>query len=152
MKKKFLVYGVLPVLAVIFAGAGIASAQGFKMGWSADPEEMASRMTAMFQERASILGITIDEMKNYWADGKNIKEIAEEKGITDEQLRTKMQELRKNQMKEQLQAMVSKGVITQAQADKRLEKMSENQGKGFFGGVGGKGGMKRGGFKGCAGF
>ena len=80
----------------------------------------------MFQQEAQILGIGVDELKEDWASGKTIRQIMEEKGITQEQVQARMKELQTQQMKTFLQALVDKGVITQAQADKRLEIM-QNQ-------------------------
>jgi len=39
----------------------------------------------MFENKAGLFGISVDEMKDYWAEGKNFKEIAEAEGITQEQ-------------------------------------------------------------------
>ena len=86
-------------------------------------------------------GISIDEVKAAWAAGKDLVELAEEHGISKEQLKTKMEEARKAHMKSQLQALVEKGVITQDQADARLESLEAEHDKrgmgmkksGFFG-------------------
>jgi len=62
----------------------------------------------------------------------------EEKGINQEQIQTRMKEIQLQEMKSYLQTLVDKGIITQAQADKRLEVM-QNQiengkmGRGFKG-------------------
>jgi hypothetical protein len=122
MKRNMLVYAFLPaVLGLGLVSVKAASAHGFMGGWGAvSPEEVATKHQTMFQEQANILGISVDDVKNAWAEGKTLLELAQEKGITQEQLQTKMQELRTAQMKTQLQALVDKGIITQAQADKRL--------------------------------
>lgn len=142
--KKILFYSIVPVLAgVTIIGATQASANGlFGFGKNATPQEIASRHTEMFQEWANFLGISIDDVKNAWAQGKTMQELAAEKGITKEQLQTKMKEARLTQMKTQLQALVDQGVITQSQADQRLSFMQSNQDKGpGKGGRGGRGGM-----------
>lgn len=133
MKGKTLAYSLVPALALIGVfGASIASAHGIWGGMSAaTPEEFAATHQKQFENQAALLGITVDEMKNYWADGKSLKEIADEKGITKDQLAAKMKEAHLQQLKNQLQSLVDKGVITQAQADKRMSIMTErmNQAK-----------------------
>ena len=132
-------------MALVLLGAGIASACGWFGGFgNASPEEIAQRAETMFQNQADLLGIDVDEMKDAWAEGKNFMEIAEEQGITQEQLQERMREARKEQLQAQLQAMVGNGVITQEQADQRLQIMEqrfenfEGRGciKGFRGGFG----------------
>jgi len=127
MKKKFITYAILPVLGLAFlVGPASASAMGF--GWfggfdKADSDVIATRMQNMFQNKATLLGISVDEVKNCWAQGKNIWQCAEEHGITKEQLQQKMKDARAQQLKAQIQTLVDKGVITQAQADQRLQWM-----------------------------
>lgn len=84
-----------------------------------DPDRFLDRLTS----EASMLGISVDEMKTYWSQGKGVKEIATEKGITAEQLKTKMQAAHEAKISSDLKALVDKGVITQAQADARLTAM-----------------------------
>ena len=139
MKRKFL-YAVLPVLSVGLLGAGIASAHGMFGGMmtGATPEEIALHQNVMFEQDAQILGVSVDEIKEAWASGKTVRDLAKEKGISDEHLQTKMKEARTAQLKAQLQTLVDKGVITQAQADKRLTAMQTRfeNGKGLMGGRG----------------
>lgn len=127
-----LVYAFLPaVLGLGIVSVKAVSAHGFMGGWGAvSPDELATKHQTMFQEQADILGISVDDVKNAWADGKTLMELAQEKGITQEQLQTKMQELRNSQMKSQLQTLVDKGIITQAQADKRLATMQNKLSQG----------------------
>jgi len=134
MKKKILL-SLLAVLGIIgVLGAGIVSAHG-GFGWvgNFDPEKFAERQQTMFQEQADLLGISIDKIKNYWAEGKNFEEIAEAEGITTEQLQEKMKQAREENMKTQLQTLVNKGIITQEQADARLKVMEERTANGKFG-------------------
>ncbi len=88
---------------------------------------MASRQQSAFQNEATILGISVDEVKAAWAEGKTIKQIMEEKGIDQKQVQDRMKAAHIAQMKIQLQALVDKGIISQAQADKRLEVMQNRQ-------------------------
>lgn len=84
-----------------------------------DPDKFLERLTS----EASMLGISVDEMKTYWSQGKGVKEIATEKGITEEQLKTKMEAAMKARVSTELKTLVDKGIITQAQADARLKAM-----------------------------
>lgn len=126
MNKKYLKYGILPsFLALALIGsAGLASAHGMGFfGSQATPQEVATQHAEMFQHQADLLGVSVDEIKAAWVAGKDLRTLAQEKGITDEQIKTKMQELHKQKMKEHLQALVDQGVITQAQADQRAQVM-----------------------------
>ena len=126
MKNKKLVFGVLSAIALAgVTSAGLASAHGFGMFSKATPEEIATQQTVRFEGEAKLLGIGVDEVKNAWAEGKSIKDIAKEKGITDEQLRAKIQAEASVRMKAHMQTLVDKGVITQVQADARLKFMQD---------------------------
>ncbi len=136
MNKKYIAYAILPVMAFGLLGISQASAHGwFKMGGNLTPQEIADKHQAMFQEQASLLGLSIDAVKNAWSEGKSLKQLANENNITDEQLKTKLQAAAKVKMGEHLKALVDKGIITQAQADKRLQlmeqKVQNKQGLGF---------------------
>jgi DNA-binding phage protein len=144
MKKKNIIMGTtLGVLLLGVTVPALASAHGmFGFGGSnATPAEQAARQIERFTSEANLLGVTVDEIKNYWAQGKGVREIAKEKGISEETLRAKMTELRNTQMKTHLATLVSQGVITQAQADTRLAFMEKThaEGKGKFGKRGGHG-------------
>lgn len=128
MKHKTLAYSILPVLSLGLLTTNVASAHGFFGGFAnLPPEEMASRQQSAFQNEATILGISVDEVKAAWAEGKTIKQIMEEKGIDQKQVQDRMKAAHIAQMKIQLQALVDKGIISQAQADKRLEVMQNRQ-------------------------
>lgn len=138
-------------LMLALALPAVASAHGFGMmeRFGSTPEERVKAQTEIFQRHAEILGITATEAKQYWSEGKNLKEIAALKGISETALQEKMQAYRKQQQKERLQELVSAGVITQAQADARLSVMETKQaqtgeGKAGRGGHRGMGGMMRG--------
>ncbi|OGZ45769.1 MAG: hypothetical protein A3C84_00655 [Candidatus Ryanbacteria bacterium RIFCSPHIGHO2_02_FULL_48_12] len=82
MKHKTLMYSILPVLSLGLLTANVASAHGFFGGFADLPlEEIASRQQSAFQKEAEILGISVDEVKTAWAEGKTIKQIIEEKSI-----------------------------------------------------------------------
>lgn len=144
MKTNFRKATIAGVLSLVAFGAVSASAMGFGgMGMSnLTPDEIATRQTSMFADQAALIGATTDEVKNAWADGKDFKTLASEKGVTEAQLQAKMKAKRDADMKTQLATLVSKGVITQAQADKRLATMATQATSGKTGGKHGRhGGM-----------
>lgn len=125
MKTTLTKRALLGIATIAAAGALSASAMGMPgmMGANLSPDEQATRQTQMFQSQASLIGASVDEVKTAWAEGKDFKTLATEKGVTADQLKAKMQAARTAEMKTQLQNLVTKGVITQAQADKRLATM-----------------------------
>lgn len=127
MKKKYLVPALaVPALALTLFGANAVSAHGL-WGKNISPEEVAAHHQTMFENQANLLGVEVSEVKAAWAEGKNMKELALEKGISEADLKAKMQAQMKKQHEERLQALVSAGVITQAQADQRLKFMEEKK-------------------------
>ena len=134
MRKKYLAYLVLPALLLTVLGASAASAHGWFGGFgNASPEEIAERQEAMFENKATLLGISVEEMKDVWAEGKSLWEIAEDLGLTQEELQERMQAARKEQLQNQMQALVEQGVISQEQANKRLQFMEERMANGKMG-------------------
>jgi uncharacterized protein YaiL (DUF2058 family) len=139
MKRRLLAYALVPALGLGILAANMASAHGMFM--SGTPQEQATQQAKMFEQQASLFGITVDEAKTYWAEGKTIADIAKDKGLTEDQLRAKMDAARQAEMKTRIQNLVDQGVITQAQADKRLQFLSTQSaklpmGKGFHRGFG----------------
>ncbi len=141
---KIAAFAALPVLGLgIFGASQVASAHGlFRGASSATPEEIAAHHTEMFEHQSEILGLSVDEIKEAWAAGKGMKELMEEKGIDEEAVRTKMKAEMESRVKEHMQTLVEKGVITQEQARTRLETMKNNEGK--MGDRFGKGGHRQG--------
>lgn len=148
MKTTLKKAGAVGALSIAALGVMSASAMGFGgmgMNSTLSADEIATRQTTMFTQHASLIGATVDEVKNAWAEGKSFQTLATEKGITKEQLQAKMQAQRTELMKKHLATLVSKGVITQAQADKRLiavqtkqaNKNTAGEKHGMRGGMGG---------------
>jgi hypothetical protein len=142
-QKKVLSYVGLGALALSFYLGFASPASAFlgKGGMSHfskfTVEEKANMHQTMFEEQAKILGISSAEVKEAWSKGVGFMELAKSKGISEETLKAKMKAQAEVKMQEHLQALVSKGVITEAQADTRLTfmkdkltKMAEKAGKG----------------------
>jgi hypothetical protein len=125
MKTSLKKVGAFGALSIAALGVMSTSAMGLggMMGKNLSPDEIVNRQTSMFTEQASLIGATIDEVKNAWAEGKDITTLATEKGVTKEQLQARMKVAHEAKMKAQLAILVNKGVITQAQADKRFAAM-----------------------------
>ncbi len=123
MKRKILIYTLLPALGLGFIGVNAAAAMSWGSFNGLDPEQAAARQEAAFQNQADILGISVEEIKDAWAEGKNMKQLMDEKGISREEVRARMKDQRLSQLKSQTQTLVEKGVISQTQADKRLQAM-----------------------------
>jgi len=128
MKKSFLL-AILAVSIFGFLMAKPAKAEAFWLrfwnGSNFDLDSWAERTNKIFENLAQILGISVEKVKNYWAEGKTIKEIMEAENIKEEDVQKRIQERELAQLKERLQKLVEKGIITQEQADKRYETMKK---------------------------
>lgn len=142
LKHQIIAYTMIPALLGLgFIGVNSASAHGMFGGFNGfgglggwhmfgsnlSNDEIASRYQTMFQKEADLLGINVNDVKAAWAEGKSFQQLANEKGITNEQLAQKLKDAHLAQIKAQLQSLVSKGIITQAQADQRLKLMQDKQ-------------------------
>lgn len=136
MKNKLLIYAIFPVIGLGLYGLNMASANGLFGGFGGvanmTPDQIVERQQNMFQNEAGLLGISVEDIKNGWAEGKSLVEIAADHGITKEALQQKMKDAQTAQLKLQLQTLVDKGVITQAQADKRMQFVSQQFESGKF--------------------
>ena len=135
-KIKILAYSAIPLVGLAMISANIASANGFDgfggrfgLGAGGNSAEATANLQAKFQNEAALLGVSVDVVKNGWAQGKTIEQIATENNITVEQLQQKLKDQRLSTMKTHMQSLVSSGVITQAQADSRLSFMQTNMDK-----------------------
>jgi len=113
---KNLKYVFYAALATLILGAGPVLGQN-------TPDQAAAQQQAMFEKTAEILGISIDDVKNGWADGKTVSQIAQEHGISQQQLQQRMRDLSLQQSKDDIQILVDEGVISQEQANRRMQAM-----------------------------
>lgn len=128
MKKKIAAFAILPVLGISLIGLQRASAASI-LTPGATQQDIATRVQSMFQSQADLLGVSVDDVKNAWAAGKSLKDLAAEKGISPADLAAKMKAAREAEVKTRLSELVSAGVITQAQADARLAAMQNKDAK-----------------------
>lgn len=125
MNKKILL-SVLILGFLVTVGASSVLAKGWFNGKKdIDPERIMVKKEEMFKAKADLLGISIEQLKEYWSEGKNIGEIAAEMDISEEELRSKIQESHKAKMTEHLNLLVERGRITQEQADTKFTYMQE---------------------------
>jgi hypothetical protein len=140
MKHRIVAYAAGPVLALGLLGVNLASAHGLYGSIGLTPDQIVARQQLIFQQEASILGVNVDVVKEAWAQGKSLWQVAQERGMTKEQLQEKLKNAKATQASMEIQALVKAGVITQAQADARLKALQTNKGpankkfKGRFGG------------------
>lgn len=137
--KKILLVTV-PALALVLASASLASAHGPFGGWMEKSGDIADH----FAHQAQMFGLSVDQVKNAWAEGKTMADLIDEYNLDEDAFRTKMQAERHAQVEARLAEMVSAGVITQAQADTRLTWMAEREADGDFGPGQGFGGPRGG--------
>lgn len=131
-KKRFLKTALIPSIGL--AILGISSAQAMSFGaMNISPDEVATKQATIFQDQATLLGLSVDDIKAAWASGKDLKTLAKEKGISMDTVNQKIQAQKLSDQKALLATLVSKGVITQAQADQRLATMSTQKAKGKTG-------------------
>ena len=100
--------------------SNVASAQGLGRSWQQTNNNIkgtANLGDNMLQARAQALGMSRQDLQNELNGGKTMADILQSKGLTLEQFHEKMEE----QMKTYLQNLVTKGQITQAQADQRMQ-------------------------------
>jgi len=76
---------------------------------------------------ATALGTTVEKLQADIKSGKSIDETIKSLGITKEAAMQKIRDARRADMKAKLQADVTSGKITQAEADKMLQKMIDNE-------------------------
>lgn len=90
----------------------------------------AKKEAAMQQVKASALGISVTDLTNYQSAGKTVAAIIKEKGLNattvHKAINTGMQTARITEETARIQGMVTKGIITQDQANKRIETIKTN--------------------------
>jgi hypothetical protein len=110
--------GAAGVAALLSMGA--VSASTAKPTTNAHPDRHAVR-AAVIESEADILGITPQTLVKDLRAGEKVSDLARDRGITQEQFETRLVA----NLRPRLEALVDKKVITQAQADKLLDRISK---------------------------
>ena len=132
MKK----YTLLAAVILIATSAGVATAYFGDMGRMGGDGACLENQEKMIESRVEMLGLDLEEVRTKLSEGKTMREIISEAGITKEE----MVENRKALMIEHINEFLADGKITQEEADKRLQWIEERPNKGGFLGRG----MRRG--------
>lgn len=110
----------------ILAAIGINSA--YAHGWwggnkhfSSDSKEVAEKQVQRFQHQADMLEVGVDKVKQYWVQGMNMRDMAQDMGIDHKEMQNRMQQEKQEHRQDKIDTLVEEGVITQEQADSRLE-------------------------------
>lgn len=120
---------VLAIPTLVLLG-GATGASALWMGpKNLAPEDLAAMHQEQFTQQAALLGVTVEQVKQAWAEGKSMPELAESLGITKDELQAKMKTMRQERMRAHMQILVDRGVITQQQADQRFSAMEQRQGE-----------------------
>jgi hypothetical protein len=101
-------------------GMGAVSASTANPSTSAHPDRRAVR-AAVIESEADVLGITPEILVKDLKAGQKVSDLARDKGITEEQFETRLVA----NLRPRLETLVDKKVITQAQADKLLDRISK---------------------------
>ena len=101
-------------------GMGAVSASTANPSTSAHPDRRAVR-AAVIESEADILGITPQTLVKDLKAGQKVSDLARDRGITEEQFETRLVA----NLRPRLETLVDKKVITQAQADKLLDRISK---------------------------
>lgn len=119
MNKKLSV--ALVVATAVLSGGSLVFARG--MGGGLMGRGLAG---AKLEETAKVLGVTPADLSTQLKDGKTIKDIAKAKGVSDVQLNDAFHAQMMANQKIQFAQLVTKGKITQAQADAQLLWVNEH--------------------------
>ena len=110
--------GAAGVAALLSVGA--VSASTANPSTTAHPDRKAVR-AAVVESEADVLGITPQTLVKDLRAGHKVSDLAKDKGMTQEQFETKLVA----NLRPRLEVLVDKKVITQAQADKIIDRISK---------------------------
>ncbi len=124
--NKTLTFSILSLAALGLAVGGTVYAKGQSNHLGDTSNKVAhgggQGYETVLTNKADILGVSVEELKEMTSNGKTFSDIAQEQGISKDELHETMKENMQNRVNQ----LVSEGIITQDQADQRLERMQEN--------------------------
>ena len=122
--KKLLLYTLLGVGVVGLTGAGMVFAgEAYNKGIGGGYE-------AMVENKAEILGITVEELNTAREEGTTLHEIIEEQGLDFDEFHKQIKEKRAERIKAKIDQLVEDGKITREQADEKIKRFGDFEGKG----------------------
>ena len=110
--------------AAALLSVGVVSAASPSPSPAGTPDRHAARhavVKAVVDSEADVLGIKPEELRKDLRDGKKVADLAKAKGMTKEQFAAKLVV----DLKPRLEALVDHKMITQAQADKILDRIAK---------------------------
>jgi hypothetical protein len=112
-----------PFAAIVAKSAGVVSAASPSPSPTATPDRHAARhavVKAVVDSEADVLGVKPEELRKDLKEGKKVSDLAKARGMTKEQFAAKLVVA----LKPRLEALVDHRLITQAQADKILDRIA----------------------------
>lgn len=121
-------FAAVAVKTVGAASAAVLLSMGVVQAASPSPTPATDHRTdrravarAVFESEADVLGIAPKTLREDLKKGQKVSDLAEDKGMTKEQFETRLVA----NVKPRLAALVDHKVITQAQADKVIDRISK---------------------------
>ena len=130
MDKKVLIYAF--ALLIVAGGVGIVGAGAHIRGDFDFTKDRGERFEKMLDHKATLLGLTTEELKAELESGKTFKEIVEDQGLTKEDLKSQFQQYKLTKIEDHLSQAVADGELTQEEADEKLAKMKEKHESGSW--------------------
>ena len=137
--KKILFYSLLAVGTVGLVSASAISAQGFFYNHAMNSEGLEAKggYEKMLEAKAEVLGLSVEDLQTAKEQGQTFQDIAEDQGLSVDELCAQMQEKRQEFRAQKMEArkthieeLVANGTITREQADEKLEWLENREGKG----------------------
>jgi len=133
MKKNiFLVLGIGFLVFGTLGFLNLAEARGFGGGMfgmgimNQNNPDFSPLMQQKFDLWSKILGISVDKVKNYWAQGKNLNDMIKTENLNLTDVQNRMKQIKLDNARQNLQKLVDSGIITKDQMNQRLEFMKNN--------------------------
>ncbi|MGC8775876.1 MAG: hypothetical protein ACP5QN_00995 [Minisyncoccia bacterium] len=133
-KNKFLILGISFLIFSALGFLNLAEAQGFGGGMSlgmgiVNNNDFTSFMQQKFELWSKILNIPVDQVKQYWAEGKNLNDMIKDLNLNLTDVSNRMNQIRLENWRHNLQKLVDSGIITQDQMNSRLQFIQNNLSK-----------------------
>lgn len=121
--NKFIIAGTIAALSVFVIAGSVSAAGPGASGFGKGITQGSAGYERMISEKAALLGISVDALKSKIAEGKNFLTIANELGVSQETLQSRMRAA----YQERLQKMVDAGLISAAEMQERLDLQKQRQ-------------------------